>query len=186
MPETLDVAAHGLLAVPPHTLRALRGSSLRDGSAEGALALQEAGYAGGEALWTAFRQWLATRTDLAPEALDVPAFEQRLSEFFAAAGWGRVVIGTLDDVVVTVDAESWGESAPSEGAPYPGCHLTTGAFADLFGRVADAPVAVLEVACRSAGAAHCRFLVGSPAVLARVHAGLEAGQSYEAAVRACA
>lgn len=70
--------------------------------------------------------------------------------------------------------------------PYPACHISTGMFADLFGRLAGAPVAVLEVECRSAGQERCRFLVGSPEVMNLVYDEMGRGASYEEAVRAAA
>ena len=186
MSEPLALPSHGLLAISPRTLAALRATLLRDATPAGAIALQDAGYAGGEAVWTAFRQWLAASTDADPATLALPDFEQRLGTFFHAAGWGRLTIDTIDDLVATIDASAWGESDPADPTDFPSCLVSTGLFADLFARVAGAPVAVLEVACRSAGAGHCRFLVGSPAVMDRVYAAIAAGTPYEEAVRQCA
>jgi hypothetical protein len=56
-------------------------------------------------------------------------------------------------------------------------------FADLFGRLAGAPVAVLEVECRSAGQERCRFLVGSPDVMDAVYEEMGNGTDYETAVK---
>ena len=55
-------------------------------------------------------------------------------------------------------------------------------FADFFGRIADSPLAVLEVECRSAGAPRCRFLIGNAEVMGHVYDEMGAGQSYELAV----
>ena len=57
-------------------------------------------------------------------------------------------------------------------------------FADLFGRVAGAPVAVLEVECRSAGAPRCRFLVGNPQVMEQLYDEMGRGVPYDEAVAA--
>jgi hypothetical protein len=59
-------------------------------------------------------------------------------------------------------------------------------FADFFGRVADAPLAVMEVECRSAGSARCRFLLGSADVMTQVYDEMSRGTGYEAAVGASA
>jgi predicted hydrocarbon binding protein len=186
MASSMDLPAQHLVAVTRASLMSLRAALLRSGDAQAALALQEAGYAGGDALFDAFRRWLATRTDIAAEELDLEAFEQRMSEFFRESGWGTVSIGTLDDVVATLDSADWGESDAGSGLMHPACHITTGMFADLFGRLAGAPVAVLEVECRSSGQPRCRFLVGSPEVMDAVYDEMGRGAGYEEAVRAVA
>ena len=56
---------------------------------------QEAGYAGGDAMWEAFKRWLAERTDIPAESLDVESFEQRATEFFRDAGWKSQLICPL-------------------------------------------------------------------------------------------
>jgi hypothetical protein len=54
-------------------------------------------------------------------------------------------------------------------------------FADFFGRTAEAPLAVLEVECRSSGSHRCRFLVGSAEVMQHLYERMMAGASYEEA-----
>ena len=186
MPQPLDLTGHGMLALTRASLATLRNALLRDGGPDAAVYLQEAGYAGGDATWAAFRRWLAERSDIAAEDLDVGAFEQRSSEFFRDAGWGSLSVGSLGDVVATLDSADWGEADPASGMDNPCCHLTTGMFADLFGRVAGAPVAVLEVECRSTGAERCRFLVSSPAVMEQIYDDMGRGLAYAEAVSACA
>ncbi len=186
MTESIDLSEKQMLALTRASLMSLRAALLRGGEPYAAVALQEAGYAGGDALNAAFRRWLAARTDLAAEDLDVESFEHRLTEFFRETGWGTLHIGTIDDVVATLDSPDWGESHPGDGTEHPACHITTGVFADLFGRLAGAPVAVLEVECRSAGHSRCRFLVGSPAVMDAVYEAMGRGAGYESAVRSAA
>lgn len=186
MPNSLDLAGHGMLALTRSSLATLRSALLRDGGADAAVYLQEAGYAGGDAMWTAFQRWLNERTATPAEDLSVREFEARASEFFREAGWGNFTIGSLDDVVATLDASDWGEADPRSGVDHPCCHLTTGMFADLFGRVAGRPVAVLEVECRSSGADRCRFLVGSPEVMEQIYDEMGNGRAYEDAVASCA
>ncbi len=184
MPQPLDLAAHGMLALTRSSLATLRAALLRDGGPDAAIYLQEAGYAGGDALWSAFGKWLSERSDIPAESLDVESFEQRASEFFNDAGWGSLRIGSLGDVVATLDSDDWGEASPDSQMEHPCCHLTTGMFADLFGRIAGAPVAVLEVECRSSGASRCRFLVGNPQVMEQIYDDMGRGVSYEDAVAA--
>ena len=185
MAQPLDLTAHGMLALSRASLATLRAALLRDGGPEAAVYLQEAGYAGGSATWEAFQRWLHARSEIRAEDLDVDTFEQRASEFFRDAGWGSIEIGALGEVVATLDSSDWGEAAPESAMDHPCCHLTTGMFADLFGRIAGAPVAVLEVECRSTGASRCRFLVGNPQVMELIYDDIGRGRHYEEAVTAC-
>jgi predicted hydrocarbon binding protein len=185
MAQPIDLTAHGMLALTRASLATLRAALLRDGGPEAAVYLQEAGYAGGDATWEAFKLWLHDRSEISAEDLDVDTFEQRASEFFRDTGWGSIEIGALGDVVATLDSSNWGEADPASSMDHPCCHLTTGMFADLFGRVAGAPVAVLEVECRSTGAPRCRFLVGNPQVMELIYDDMGRGLRYEEAVSAC-
>lgn len=183
MAVTTERQARDMVTMTRASLLSLRAALLRSGDPQAAVTLQEAGYAGGTSLFESFRAWLGERTDAGPEELDVDAFQQLASEYFSDTGWGTLQVGTISDVVATLDSEDWGESDPSSPVQYPSCHLTTGMFADLFGRLAGAPVAVLEVECRSAGHARCRFLVGSPEVMDAVYEEMGRGRDYEAAVK---
>jgi predicted hydrocarbon binding protein len=114
------------------------------------------------------------------------AFQERATEFFKECGWGSLTVGDLHDTVATLDSSDWGESTPDAGLEHPGCHLSAGMFADFFGRVAGAPLAVMEVECRSTGSARCRFLLGSTEVLQQVYEEMGRGAGYEDAVGASA
>ena len=182
MPQSFDLANHDMVALTRSSLAALRAALIRDAGPAAATYLQEAGYAGGEALYASFRAWLAGRSETPAEDLEVAEFEQRASEYFRDAGWGTLKIGSLQDAVATLDSEDWGEADPESGLDFPACHLTTGLFADFFGRLADHPVAVLEVECRSMGAPRCRFLVGNTEVMEHVYDELGRGATYDMAV----
>ena len=184
MPRTLDLASHQMLALTRSSLAALRGALIRDAGPSAAVYLQEAGYAGGEALFQSFSAWLVERTNEAPEDLAVEEFEEFATQYFRDAGWGSLKVGTLRDAVATLDSEDWAEADPSSGLDHPACHLTTGMFADFFGRIADTPLAVLEVECRSMGSPRCRFLVGNADVMEHVYEEMGQGQPYETAVEA--
>ncbi|MES2179491.1 MAG: V4R domain-containing protein [Gemmatimonadota bacterium] len=178
----MDLTGSGMVALTRDALAALRNALMRDTGYAAAGYLQEAGYAGGAALFGAFSQWLAARGAGAPSDLSITAFQARATEFFRDCGWGALSIGDLHDTVATLDSSDWGEATPDAGLEHPGCHLSSGMFADFFGRVADAPLAVMEVECRSAGAERCRFLLGSPEVLQQVYEGMAQGAGYEEAV----
>jgi predicted hydrocarbon binding protein len=183
---TLDLAENGMLAVTKDALAALRNALMRDTGPAAAGYLQEAGYAGGGALFEAFRGWLQTQGAAAPESLPLDEFQRLAAEFFEEAGWGSLTVGSLHDTVATLDSPNWGEAAPEGGMEHPCCHLSAGMFADFFGRVADAPLAVMEVECRSTGAERCRFLLGSMEVMQAVYDAMSAGHGYDAAVEMAA
>jgi uncharacterized protein len=182
MAQSIDLANHQMVALSRASLATLRAALVRDAGPAAATYLQEAGYAGGETLFASFAAWLRDRGIGAPETLDVVTFELRASEYFRDGGWGSLTIGTLRDAVATLDSTDWGEADPNSRLDHPSCHLTTGMFADFFGRVADHPVAVLEVECRSAGDPRCRFLVGSAEVMTHVYEQMGQGAGYEAAL----
>ena len=178
-----DLAAQQLVTVPRASLAALRASLMRDAGAGYATYLQDAGYAGGETLFTAFREWLSARGAEPPESLPLEAFAVQAGAFFADTGWGKIDITPIGDVVAAIDAADWAEADPGAGLEYPGCHFTTGLFADFFGRLANNPLAVLEVECRSAGAGRCRFVAGSADVLQHVYERMTAGADPMSAIR---
>ena len=182
MPASIDLADHDLLAVSRAALATLRAALLRDTGPSAAAYLQEAGYAGGEAVFASFRAWLRARGAGEPDTLDFAEFQARASEYFREAGWGTIEIGALHGAVATVDSADWREADPTEQSSHPGCHFTTGMFADFFGRVSDVPLAVLEVECRSAGAPRCRFLLGNNDVMRYLYEQMEQGEGYEAIV----
>ena len=182
MAHTIDLGTHGLVALTRSSLAALRAALLRDAGPAAAAYLQEAGYAGGETLFASFRDWLRAQGLEEPEDLDVKAFEELASSYFRDAGWGTLEISALGDAVAVLDTRDWGEADPSSGLEFPSCHLTTGMFADFFGRIAESPLAVLEVECRSMGAERCRFLLGNAEVMVHIYDALGRGASYEEAV----
>ncbi len=182
MPDRIDLADHRMVALTRASLAALRAALMRDAGASAATYLQEAGYAGGDALFGSFTAWLGAHGSGDPTEMDLPAFEIAATEYVRAAGWGSLTIGALGEAVATLDSEDWGEADPSSGLAQPGCHLTTGMFASFFGRIAEAPLAVLEVECRSMGSDRCRFLIGNAPVMEHVYLELERGIAYDEAV----
>ncbi|HEY2849154.1 MAG TPA: V4R domain-containing protein [Gemmatimonadaceae bacterium] len=181
MANNVDLSTSQLVAFPRASLGALRAALIRDTGGSFATFLQEAGYAGGDAVFASFAKWLAARGVRDPESLDVSAYQAHAADFFREMGWGSVAITPLHDVVAMVDSADWAESDTAAALPYPSCHYSTGLFADFFGRTADAPLAVLEVECRSAGSHRCRFLVGSAEVMGHLYERMAEGEGYEAA-----
>ena len=179
----MDLAASNCIALPRASLLALRAALIRDTGGSFATYLQEAGYAGGESVFAAFRSWLGARGEDV-DALDLGGFQARAAEFFRDAGWGAMTIAPIGDVVAMVDSTDWAEADPLSALTYPSCHYTTGMLADFFGRTAAAPLSVLEVECRSSGSERCRFLVGSTEVMGHLYERMTAGEHYEAAALA--
>jgi predicted hydrocarbon binding protein len=181
MATNVDLSSSQLLAFPRASLGALRSALIRDTGGAFATFLQEAGYAGGDAIFASFRSWLAARGAGDAESLDLETYQRQAAEFFREMGWGSLAITPLHDVVAMVDSSDWAESDATGGLPYPACHYSTGLFADFFGRTAEAPLAVLEVECRSSGSHRCRFLVGSAEVMQHLYERMAAGASYDEA-----
>jgi predicted hydrocarbon binding protein len=183
MSASLDLPGNALVAMTRDSLAALRAAMFRDVGPNAATMLQEAGYAGGQAMFDAFGRWLAARGLPSPEALAASEFGSRATEFFKDAGWGSIQLGALASVA-TVDSNDWAEGNPAFPLEFPGCYYTSGVMADFFGRLAGEPVAVMEVECRSMGGERCRFLVGSGETLQKVYDEMAQGIGYEQAVAA--
>ena len=173
-----DLAPQQLVVFPRASISALRAALVRDAGAGYATYLQQAGYAGGETLFAAFRDWLGARGADAPDALPLDAFAIQAAAFFADTGWGRIAVASVGDVAATIDSTDWAEADPDARLDHPGCHFTTGLLADFFGRVASSPLAVLEVECRSCGADHCRFVAGSAEVMQHVYERMAGATDY--------
>ncbi|HVA56340.1 MAG: 4-vinyl reductase [Gemmatimonadaceae bacterium] len=186
MTESIELADSGMIALTRDALCALRAALFRDLGENAAGYLQEAGYAGGGALFTAFGAWAERRGYGAPEDIAADDFQRYATEFFGDLGWGSIGLSTLHGAVATLDSRDWGEADPNSAMEFPGCHLTTGMFADFFGRLAGTPMAVMEVECRSMGAPRCRFLLGNAEALHQVYEEMNRGVAYDDAVAAVA
>jgi predicted hydrocarbon binding protein len=173
-----------LVSIPSASLHALRGALAADLGAAAASYLQEAGYGGGVELLAAFRAWVHEREDLSPEELPLPVFQELLSAFFVELGWGTLRVEPVGGAVAAIDAEQWAEAESVGELAHPGCFFTSGLFAGLLGSLAEQPLAVLEVECRSTGASRCRFLVGSAPVMDHVYDSMQHGVHYGEAAAA--
>jgi predicted hydrocarbon binding protein len=160
-------------------LHQLRASLERDTGLQASSYLQEAGFAGGEELYTEFSDWLvATRGLERPGDLDAEFLNEVLSEFFSEQGWGALEATQLDPALLALDSSEWAEASDAGGGEFPSCHLTCGLLADFFGRLSSGPVAVMEVECRSRGDARCRFLAGAPETLSALYDRMSQGLTY--------
>lgn len=168
-----------LVSVAPATLLALRAALLTRADLDTVTVLRDAGYAGGDAVYEAFRAWAqreAGTDDV--QAMPFDDFTRAVGRFLTAAGWGDVTVTALEDAFCVVDiARGW--EAASEHQPEPrGCHLTTGLLGAFLGKFADYPVAVLEAEGPSTGDERSRFLAGGTEMISRAYEMLAAGGSY--------
>ena len=181
MSATLPFLATRSVAVPAAFFPALLGVSRNAPSTDAIEALRDAGYLAGSALFDSFAQWLEERGERAPAELNENQFGPLVSAFFAASGWGELVITGVSEAVMAIDAHDWCEADREGTRDLAGCHISTGLFAGFFGRLAEAPLAVLEVECSSCGQGRCRFLMASLDVLQYVHEAMGRGIPYDRA-----
>jgi hypothetical protein len=138
--------------------------------------LRQVGYEVGEAVSLSLTGHLgASGGD--PGELDADAFWGGVSDYFEGLGWGRVEHRRLHPGVGALDLVDWIE-AGSDGGPA-GCHVSTGFFTDLLGRVAGAGVVVMEV---PAEPGRSRLLFGSGETLGDVYQSLSTGATLEDAL----
>jgi len=168
----IPLTPSSLVALSPTVLHRLRDTA-------GAQALQQAGYAGGEAAYRSFAAWLPGVAGVDdPGELAAARLTDVLGRFFSTLGWGAVSVSHLSDAVLAVDSADWAEAQPAVNLQYPSCSFTSGFLADFFTRLGDAPLAVMEVECRSRGEARCRWLVGAPESLNALYEHLAQGADY--------
>jgi hypothetical protein len=140
-------------------------------------AIRDAGYAAGQALFDHFATWLQEQGEASAADLADERFPWLLQAFFHAQGWGRAELVPVSEAVMALDVSDWSEAGELDG----GCLVTTGLFAGFFGRLAAAPISVLEVQAPDMAAGRSRFLLGSVDVLEYVWEAMERGIPYERA-----
>lgn len=140
--------------------------------------LNDAGFGSGPQVFEGFEKELGED----PAALAEGEFWPDLSSFFKRRGWGRVESQRVHSGLGLLKAWNWAESDPSGTDAQPGCHFSSGMLAYLLGRTAGAPIAVLEVSCRSRGDSHCGFLYGSEAAVHEIYGLLLDGHSLPEAL----
>lgn len=157
-----------MVGVAVQTLRALRTAVLSTSRPEEAVsALREAGYAGGDAVYSSFERWLSesSRSPVTVSELVLDDFGQKAAQFLHAAGWGNVSLSHDDaeGVAIVTIGDCW-ESGDG-GSQGTGCQVTTGLLAAFFGRVAGYPISILETDCCDGDGSACRFLLGNEEVM---------------------
>ncbi|MGQ0813297.1 MAG: V4R domain-containing protein [Gemmatimonadota bacterium] len=171
------------LAIPVASLAALR-RALADevGSDSAARALAAAGHAAGDALFTQLVNAPEDAAQPSVEGVSESAFWRKLSNLFSNRGWGTLAHSQAHEGVGSLESSDWVEANADAGANRPSCFFSTGMLANVLGNAAGAPLAVLEVECRSQGDARCRFLFGSTEAMQAVYERVGSGQSADAAL----
>ncbi len=165
------------LAFPVASLAALRQALTAEvGGNAAAQALRAAGHAAGDA-------WHAQLTNGADDSnVSESTFWRRVNHLFSSRGWGALKHASVHPGVGALDAADWVEAQPEAGEMRPSCFFTTGMLANLLGHAAGAEIAVMEVECRSAGHARCRFLFGSAEALNELYSRVASGSAVDSAL----
>lgn len=159
-----------LLSVPPRVLLALRKALLTRPDLDTVIALRDAAYAGGDAVYDAFRSFVETRDSMDPQGLDLQRFFQRAGEFWTESGWGKTTFSEADGAFCAVEIDGCWEASLDDQPDPRGCHLTVGLVGAFLGRFAEYPVSVLEVEGPATDSDRCRFLAGSMGMIAAHYA----------------
>jgi predicted hydrocarbon binding protein len=173
------------LALPVASLAAIRKALVTEVGPDGAArALQQAGFAAGDKLYDLLANHIAPTETNERNVGDVGAatFWRRLSEMFAARGWGRLAHEEVHAGVGALESTDWVEADPDSGATRPSCFFSAGVLANVLGRAANGEVGVLEVECRSRGDMRCRFLFGGTDALEAVYDAIRTGQDADSSV----
>jgi hypothetical protein len=164
--------------IAPQSLHRLRRRLLAAGPGVAAEILQDAGFATGESLVTAWIARVAERTGVADTGrLDTNWFGPLLSGLCASLGWGTLRVDPIGERALLLSSSDWAE-AEVASTDHAGCYFSCGCLAAFLTAQAGAPLAVLEVECRSSGSDQCRFLAGSAETLAAVYDLVAAGRGW--------
>jgi predicted hydrocarbon binding protein len=141
-------------------------------------ALHAAGYAAGSEASDAFRSYAeGDVSDLAESA-----FWARFAGFFNRRGWGSLSHSTEHHAVGILTSEDWAECGDGEGDEHTSCSFTAGFLSGLLTRLAEAPVAVLEVSCKGRSDGACSFAFGSESAIHELYGQLLDGEDLEGAL----
>ncbi len=177
------LADQNCVALGQRVLHQLRAALEREQGPQAAAILQEAGFAGGGELYSAFSAWVTEAYQVAdPGELDQAHLSKALTEFFVATGWGPLTAHPLGDAALALDAGWWAEAGEAGSSEFPSCHLSCGLLAEFFGRLSGQVTAVMQVECPSRGDSRARFLAGAPETLSVVYDRMAQGMTYDQAL----
>jgi predicted hydrocarbon binding protein len=168
------------VAIPPEALVALRRALHEEAGALPAIhALRSAGYAAGSTLADLFAGEVEGGD---PGALDRSTYFDRLRRFLEARGWGTLHHTAPHPGVGLISSSDWAEATQDGDEDEPSCAFSSGMLSALLSRTAGAPVAVLQVGCRSRGDEDCSFAFGSEAAVDELFRLLEEHHDLDAAL----
>jgi len=168
------------VAVPPQAFVALRRALLEKAGALSAVhALRSAGYEVGVTLADVFAREVQGGD---PTSLDRSTYFARLSRFLEARGWGQLHHSAIHRGVGLMSSSDWAEATPEGDEDQPSCAFSSGMLAAFLTRTAGAPVAVIQVGCRSRGDESCSFAFGSEAAVEGLYHLLSENHDLETAL----
>ena len=178
---TTSVRGAKEIAVPVSLFASLR-SELEKGAGmlETVRALHSAGYEAGLAAAKAVNKESGGDS----LSLTQSGFWVSLSHYFERRGWGKLAHATPHPGVGILSSTDWAEASPTETRDDASCSFSTGFLSGLLSQLAGGPVAVLEVGCRSRGAAECQFAFGSESAIHELYGLMLDGATLEAALEA--
>lgn len=116
-----------------------------------------------------------------PTSAPADEFWTAVADALAERGLGALEVRVRTPSVAELRLEA-GPEATGREREHPGCPFSTGLLAGVASEAADAPVAVLEVACAGDGQEACRWLAGAEDSLEQVRESLEEGVPLEEAL----
>ncbi|MGB1657348.1 MAG: V4R domain-containing protein [Longimicrobiales bacterium] len=146
------------IAIPASVFESLRAEvASAAGTLQTVRALHHAGYYAGVEAAVAMNQ----ETGGDAFALSETGFWSSLSNFFSKRGWGTLSHSAPHSAIGILHTRDWAEARPAANDREATCSFSTGYLSGLLSQLAGAPVAVLEVSCRSRGGHACEFAFGS-------------------------
>jgi predicted hydrocarbon binding protein len=181
MPSSIAIA-HGGVTIPAASLHVLR-HALEEGGQDAAAVMQQAGFAAGSSMLTAFNAWLTSERGVDDATLlDREHLDEALSGFFGQTGWGTLTVSTLGGGLLALDSPDWAEAIPNS-TQWPSCLLSSGLLPAFLGALGGHSLGAMELECRSNGGQKCRFVIGAPDNLHTLYERLALGMKLEDAVR---
>ena len=167
------------IAVPVTIFSALRRELEKEvGTLPAVRSLHHAGYEAGTDAAAGFGS--VDRDRLAQ--LSSSDFWSQMDRFFSRRGWGSIDHEAAHPGVGMLVSSDWAEASCGETGPEGSCSFSTGFLAGPLPALADRPVAVLEVTCRTRGDDACRYAFGNEVVIHDLYGRMSDGSDLKQAL----